>query len=85
MDRAAQEDRILVSSDTDFGTLLALSDETKPSLILFRGEIDSHPERQIALILANLPALSVSLGQGCVAVFEAGRVRIRMLPILGGS
>ena len=77
---ALKQERILLSADTDFGTLLALWGRQGPSFILLR-ESDKKPHRQAARIIENLPFIQNDLRQGAIVVFEDHRIRIRKLPI----
>ena len=81
LERARTEGRVLISADTDFGELLAVSGATLPSVILLRRETDRRALSQASLILANLDQVAADIDEGAIVVLEASRVRVRRLPV----
>lgn len=84
MAKAKEEDRIVVSADTDFGTLLAQQEAAHPSFILFRDPDLITAEDFAPVLLRSLPLLQTDLELGCIAVIRSNRLRVRRLPILPG-
>jgi len=81
-ERAAQENRIIISADTDFGFLLARSKKRKPSVVIFHHSFSHRPQQQGKALLDNLKQFSSALERGSLIVFESQRIRIRSLPII---
>ena len=80
--RAAEEFRVLVSGDTDFGALVAMGHRRKPSIILYRRERPRRPEAQATLLLSYLDRVESALDGGAIVVVEETRLRVRDLPIV---
>jgi len=78
---AHKEHYVLLSADTDFGTLLAKSEAVLPSVILFRFPLNHDPGFQLVRLLGSLSQISTALEQGSIVVFGETGIRIRRLPI----
>jgi predicted nuclease of predicted toxin-antitoxin system len=79
---AREEQRVVISGDTDFGALLALANATSPSVILFRSRDRRSADDQATLLLSHLNDVEGDLIAGAVVVITDDRIRVRRLPLL---
>ena len=79
MAAAAEDGRVLLSADTDFGELLATAKLSAPSVVLFRGSATA--DRRTAVFLANLDQFADALETGAIVAIDDRRIRIRDLPV----
>ncbi len=76
---AQQEGRVVVTADTDFGTLLALGGIAQTSVVLLRRP-GRRAEQRAEAVIDAISAVSDVLNDGALVVVEPNRVRVRMLP-----
>lgn len=81
LQRALDEDRVLISADTDFGFLLAGSGAGRPSVVLLRLRSPRPAGHLAAVLLANLEGVAADLAAGAIVVLEDERIRVRRLPV----
>ncbi|GAB3498985.1 hypothetical protein GCM10027341_21430 [Spirosoma knui] len=80
IEEAVSNGEVILTHDTDFGTLLSFLGCREPSIILFR--IDKvNALLFFNLLIENWPHISSSLKEGALVIFEKDKFRIRKLPI----
>ncbi len=77
---AEEHDMVVLTHDLDFGTLLAFSKTTQPSVIQFRAP-DIRPNAIGTMALQALTIHESILYKGALITVETERVRSRILPI----
>lgn len=76
---AYNENRTIISADTDFGYILSKWEFSLPSVILFRYSSYS-PQKQFDILKLILPQVENDLLNGSIVVIEPSRFRIKKLP-----
>ena len=81
MEWAALHDAVVLTADLDFSALLAGSGADCPSVVQIRDDLPS-PERTGAALIEALGRLAEAISQGALLTLDAGRSRVRVLPIV---
>jgi predicted nuclease of predicted toxin-antitoxin system len=79
-DFAESSGEIILTHDTDFGTILALSGREKPSVILFRWQVITV-QNMFEFLEKYLPELEIELFKGSLILVDENKIRIRSLPL----
>lgn len=80
VERAAQDQRIVLTQDLDMTAIIALSRHQYPSLVTLH--LNSSKVEFVNEVLQRaLPMLEQDLQQGALATIEDQRVRVRRLPL----
>ena len=81
-DYALDNNRIIISADTDFGLLLSQWNKEKPSIIIFRKGAERDPLNQGKILKLNLSEnVKEALHSGSIVIIEQDKLRIKSLPL----
>jgi predicted nuclease of predicted toxin-antitoxin system len=77
---AIDHDWIILTSDLDFGTILAFTNEAKPSV--FQVRMDYSMPHEIGVKVINcLRQFKTELQEGCLITLDNAKSRVRILPL----
>lgn len=77
---AKLHDSVVLTHDLDFGTILAVTGNEKPSVVQIRSD-DLRPESIGSKVVLALHQFSSELQSGALITIDPSRVRARLLPL----
>ena len=80
MDWARSNSFVVFTHDLDFGTMLALTHASGPSVVQVRGQ-NVLPDRMVSIVVAALKQHAADLVAGALVVVDESQSRVRVLPI----
>jgi len=80
MEYARANNFIVMTCDLDFGTILSVTHELKPSVVQIRGSI-LHAEKAVDIIAIALLQNADDLNKGAILSIDSKNSRIRLLPL----
>ena len=80
MDWARTNGHVVFTHDLDFGTMLALTHASGPSVIQVRGQ-NVLPNHMLTIVLSAITQYQSELADGALVVVDETKSRVRILPI----
>lgn len=81
---AREKDLVVLTSDLDFGTILAVTGAAKPSVVQIRSD-DLSPSVIGDAVAVALKSLEADLLDGALVTIEPSRHRLRLLPLTSNT
>lgn len=79
-DWAIDNERVIITADSDFGALLALRRTSSPSVVLLREMADQGPDVHSRVLIENLPSIEDVLTKGAIVSLSPTGLRAREIP-----